>query len=42
MNDPHGWFGPKHFGIGWGPRTWEGWALVAAALLLAYLLAHGG
>jgi len=42
MNDPHGWFGPKHFGIGWGPRTWEGWALIAAALLLAYLLMHGG
>ncbi|WP_426699739.1 hypothetical protein ACPPVV_09920 [Rhodanobacter sp. Col0626] len=22
------WFGPKRFGIGYGPRTWQGWVTV--------------
>lgn len=26
-NDP--WFGPKRVGVGWGPRTWQGWLIVA-------------
>lgn len=28
MNDPRLWFGPKRFGWGYSPRTWEGWAIV--------------
>jgi hypothetical protein len=23
------WFGPKKVGFGWGPRTWQGWLIVA-------------
>jgi uncharacterized membrane protein len=38
MNDPRTWFGPKRFGIGWSPRTWEGWALIGAVVLAALLL----
>ena len=26
-HDP--WFGPKRVGAGWGPRTWQGWLIVA-------------
>jgi hypothetical protein len=22
------WFGPKKVGVGWGPRTWQGWLIV--------------
>ncbi len=22
------WFGPKHIGVGIGPRSWEGWAVL--------------
>jgi hypothetical protein len=36
MNNPtRGWFGPKRFGWGFGPRTWEGWlvSLVYIAML---------
>jgi hypothetical protein len=37
------WFGPRRFGWGWSPITWEGWvvslifiaAIVAAGLLLS-------
>jgi len=31
------WFGPKRFGWGIGPRTWQGWAVtvvVAAAFVV--------
>jgi hypothetical protein len=28
------WFGPKRFGFGIGPRSWQGW-LVTALLLAA-------
>jgi hypothetical protein len=30
------WFGPKRFGYGWGPRTWQGFlvTLVGAALVI--------
>jgi len=30
------WFGPKKIGFGWGPRTWQGWlimALITAAVI---------
>lgn len=26
------WFGPKKFGYGWSPRSWEGWLVTAAAV----------
>lgn len=31
------WFGPRRFGWGWDPVSWEGWAAMAAwvALMLA-------
>ncbi|GGE72292.1 hypothetical protein [Niveispirillum cyanobacteriorum] len=29
------WFGPKQFGIGYGPRSWQGWLLTAAYALVA-------
>ena len=35
------WFGPRRFGWGWTPMSWEGWvvtAVVLAALLLPFAL----
>ena len=32
MSDPRTWFQRKPVGIGWIPRTWEGWAIVAAII----------
>jgi hypothetical protein len=29
------WFGPRRFGWGWGPASWEGWVVVAAFLAVA-------
>ena len=47
--DPQGrtrqpWFGPKRFGYGWGPRTWQGFLVVAVliALLIAVATVTGG
>jgi CDP-diglyceride synthetase len=37
------WFGPKRFGIGISPKTWEGWVCVIVyclAMLLFRRLAH--
>jgi hypothetical protein len=31
------WFGPKRFGYGYGPRTWQGW-LVSGVLVLFVIL----
>lgn len=28
------WFGPKRLGSGWGPRTWQGYLVSAASLIL--------
>jgi hypothetical protein len=28
MNPPKLWFGKKRIGWGYGPRTWEGWAVI--------------
>ncbi len=28
MNHPREWFQSKVVGIGWTPRTWEGWAII--------------
>lgn len=33
------WFRPKHFGIGWSPASWEGWAVVALASLVIGVVA---
>ncbi|MGA1809845.1 MULTISPECIES: hypothetical protein [Sphingobium] len=41
MNDPRIWFGPKRIGWGYGPRTWEGWAVVGLLVLAAVLLKRG-
>jgi hypothetical protein len=38
MNDPRIWFGPKRIGWGYGPRTWEGWAVVGLFVLGCVLL----
>ncbi len=27
------WFGPKQFGFGYGPRTWQGYLLVALSVI---------
>jgi len=32
-----GWFGPKRYGYGFGPRGWQGW--LATIAFLAILLA---
>ena len=39
MIDPKGepWFGPHRIGYGWGPRTWQGYAVTAAGLV-AFIL----
>jgi hypothetical protein len=33
-NSRRGWFGPKRLGIGYGPRTWEGWLISAVYLIM--------
>jgi hypothetical protein len=33
------WFGPKRFGVGYGPRTWQGYLTVAILVLVAILIA---
>jgi len=38
MNDPRTWFQPKVVGLGWTPRTWEGWALIAAVIAVGALV----
>ncbi len=47
-NDPFGpvsgrqgkpWFGPKQFGFGYGPRTWQGYLLVALSILPLIVIA---
>ena len=38
MNDLKTWFQPKVVGIGWTPRTWEGWALIAAVIAVGALV----
>jgi hypothetical protein len=35
FNNPSEWFGPKRNGLGYGPRTWEGWVIT---LLIPILL----
>ncbi|QNK02151.1 hypothetical protein [Dyella telluris] len=32
------WFGPKRVGIGFGPRSWQGWAAIGLYALLMMVL----
>jgi hypothetical protein len=34
MNHPREWFQPKVVGIGWSPRTWEGWAVILSVIAI--------
>ena len=38
------WFGPRRFGWGWTPVTWEGWALTIVAVIavgaIGYFFGH--
>lgn len=39
------WFGRKRFGWGFGPRTWQGWAVTLVYVVLmvvSKVLARGG
>lgn len=36
--DKQPWFGPKRIGIGYGPRTWQGWLLVAVSVAATILV----
>ena len=36
------WFGPKRFGWGWGPVSWEGWAAIVGGGLVAAVLRQKG
>lgn len=40
MSHPRYWFGPKTFGFGVSPRTWEGWAVMAAFVMVAVAIAR--
>jgi hypothetical protein len=33
------WFGPKRFGYGYGPRSWQGWVVSAVLVLFVILVA---
>jgi hypothetical protein len=36
---PQPWFGPKRFGLGYGPRTWQGYVLVLLSLVPLAIMA---
>ncbi len=38
MNNPREWFKPKVVGIGWSPRTWEGWAIIGTVIAIGALV----
>ncbi len=38
MNHPREWFQPKVVGIGWTPRTWEGWAIIVSVIAIGALV----
>jgi hypothetical protein len=45
INHPRDWFGPKPYGRGFGPRTWEGWLislLLPVGLLILFSLTGQG
>jgi hypothetical protein len=36
--DKPAWFGPKAFGVGYSPRTWQGYLVTAGVVLFALLI----
>ena len=32
------WFRRKRFGLGWYPETWQGWAVIAAYVILLLVI----
>ncbi len=34
------WFGPKSFGWGWTPVTWEGWVVVLGIVVVIAAIGH--
>lgn len=37
MSNP-GWFGPKDVGVGVSPKTWQGWLVVVAYVVIVFLV----
>lgn len=37
MNPPKLWFGKKRIGWGYGPQTWEGWAVIGLFVVACIL-----
>jgi len=39
------WFGPKRYGIGFRPQTWQGWLIliggVVVLVLVVWFIRHG-
>lgn len=38
LPDRRPWFGPKHFGYGYAPQTWQGYLITAATVLGVVLI----
>ncbi|QII03990.1 hypothetical protein BH93_00165 [Rhodococcoides fascians A25f] len=38
FNPPRTWFGPKRYGWGISPHTWEGWLLLAIFVIVVVTL----
>jgi ABC-type dipeptide/oligopeptide/nickel transport system permease subunit len=34
------WFGPKRFGFGLRPQTWQGWAIVIAVAVIVVVVSR--
>lgn len=34
------WFGPKRWGWGWSPASWQGWVVTAVFALVGQVLKH--
>jgi hypothetical protein len=39
--DRRPWFGRKQFGVGWSPRTWQGYLLTSVFVAVIELIAVG-
>ena len=40
MNHPRDWFTPNGDGLGWMPKTREGWAVIAAVLVGSFVISR--
>ena len=40
MNHPRTWFTAKASGLGWKPATWEGWGVLAAIVVVAFIVSR--